>query len=385
MGPRSDAAAAERVLILTPTGRDGPMVRERLEAAGYSCEVCPDVERLVAGLPGAAVAIVAQEALNQAGADALLAALDAQEPWSDLPILLLTFALTKRAPHAHAAVALFERANVMLLQRPLRTQLLVSAVRSAVRARRRQHQMRELHRALERAVQLGDLFVGILGHDLRTPLTAIKMAAQLIYRTAQDERVLRPAERLLGATDRMTRMIDQLLDFARVRQGRGVRLQAVGVDIGEVTHQVLQELIDAHPEAKIETSSAGDLTGKWDPDRLAQVVSNLVGNALQHGTPGTPVKVEWDGTQRGSVQLRISNHGVIPPEALPTLFEPFKPRGSARRALDGLGLGLFIAREIVRAHGGDLTVRANGADLTVCEVSVPREARPVETAVLSPA
>lgn len=384
MTPRSDAAA-DRVLVLTPTGRDGPMVSERLEAAGYACEVCPDVASLLAGLAGASVAVVAQEALDKAGADALLAALDAQEPWSDVPILLLTFAPTRRAPHAHAAVALFERANVMLLQRPLRPQLLVGAVRSAVRARRRQHQMRDLHRALERAVQLSEMFVSILGHDLRTPLTAIKLSAQLIHRLAPDEQVRRPAGRLLSATDRMTRMIDQLLDFARVRQGRGIRLQAVATDVGEVTRQVLQELVDANPEARIEPSYAGNLAGTFDPDRLAQVVSNLAGNAVRHGTPGKPVTVESDGTEGGVVRLRVSNHGAIPSEAISALFEPFKHPAQTRSAEEGLGLGLYIAREIVRAHGGDIGVRVTQAGVTIFEASIPREARPVESAVLSPA
>lgn len=358
------------------------MARWRLQAAGLACEVCATVEEVLANLSNAGVAVIAQEALNQAGAEALLAALDAQEPWSDVPILLLTFALTKRAPHAHVAIALLGRANVVLLQRPLRVRLFVSAVRSAVRARLRQYQMRDLHRELARAVQLEDMFVGILGHDLRTPLGAIRISAELIARSSYDARASKPAGRILSSANRMTRMIEQLLDFARVRQGRGGRLQVSSANLGDVARQVLQELGGANPQTRLEVSFSGDLAGRWDPDRLGQIVSNLVGNAIQHGTAGHPITVELDGSQATIVRLCVSNLGSIPTEAMPTLFEPFKRPAPSRAAGRGLGLGLFIAREMVRAHGGDLAARV-ADETTTLEVTLPREAKPVETEALT--
>src|SRR5690606_17602219 len=202
------------------------MVEERLVAAGFSCQVCEDVGALLSAIKNSAgAALIAQEALSMGQAEALLAALEAQEPWSDIPILLLTLPLSKRLPHAHPTIGLLGHANVMLLQRPLPLHLFLNAVRSAVRARRRQYQMRDLHSELSRAVQLGDMFVSILGHDLRTPLGAIKMGAELIVAASEDAGSLLPARRILSSADRMVRMTEQLLDFAQVRQGGGIRLR----------------------------------------------------------------------------------------------------------------------------------------------------------------
>ncbi len=376
--------SSERVLVLTPIGRDAAMIEERLVTAGFGCEICPDVDALLASLRNdAGAAVIAQEALRPDHAEALLAALEAQEPWSDLSVLLLTLPLSKRDPHAHPAVGLLERANVMLLERPLPLHLFLSAVRSAVRARRRQYQMCDLYRELARAVELGDTFVSILGHDLRTPLGAIKMGAELVLQCAEDPVSLKSGDKILSSANRMTRMVDQLLDLAQVRKGRGLRLQPTASDLGDIVRQVSQELGDANPRARIDVSSTGRLSGRWDPDRLGQVVSNLVGNAVQHGTPESPITLELDGGRRDSVRLRVTNHGAIPDEAMPTLFEPFKPTAKRRSGDRGLGLGLFIAREVVRAHGGDVAVRAVDGTTTF-EVVLPRQARPIETDVLAP-
>ena len=368
--------AVERILLLTPTGRDAAMLRERIVADGMACEVSADLPALLAAIPaGAGVVVIAHEALPQSGAEALLAALDAQEPWSDIPVLLLAEPTPRQRPPA--VTRFFERANVTLLQRPLAIQLFLSSVRSAVRARRRQYEMRDLYREIERSVQLSDLFVSILGHDLRTPLSAIKLSAEVIVRLSLDARALRPAGRILTSADRMTRMIEQLLDLARLRQGRGIPLQLRDADLGDLARQVVQEIEDANPHASLQVRESGELAGTWDPDRLAQVVSNLVANAVQHGAADRPITVELDGTQAATVRLRVQNVGVVPPDALATLFEPFRRSEGAPTPASGsrgLGLGLFIAREIARAHGGDIAL-CSADDCTTFEVALPRQAR----------
>jgi two-component system sensor histidine kinase/response regulator len=371
--------APDRVLILTPTGQDAEMIRARLLGADLPCEVCSDMDALLAGIAsGAGAVMVAQEALSLYDAEALLAALEAQEPWSDIPMLILIEATSKKQPRIHPVVARFERTNVTLLERPLPIQLFLSAVRSAVRARRRQYEMRNLYRDLERAVQLSDLFVSILGHDLRTPLGAIRLSAETIVRLSAESRALRPAGRILRSADRMTRMIEQLLDYARVRQGHGIPLQPGPANLGEICRPVFQEIEDAHPQARLLVQEMGDLSGVWDSDRLAQVVSNLVSNAVQHGIPGGDVAVELDGRDATAVRLRVHNAGSIPADAVATLFEAFK-QAPAQQApgtrKPGLGLGLFIAREIARAHGGDLGVRSSEVDGTTFEVTLPRQAQ----------
>lgn len=381
---RASEAAAERVLILTPTGRDAKMICERLVADGLRCEVCADLQTLLASVSsGAGAAVIAHEALSPAGAVSLLATLEAQEPWSDLPVLLLSDPKARRRLRVIPAV--LEHANITILQRPLSIRLFLSSVRSAVRARRRQYQMRDLYRDLERAVQLSDMFVSILGHDLRTPLGAIKLSAETIVRLSPDARALRPAGRILTSAERMTRMIEQLLDFARVRQGSGIPLKLGRVHLGELCRHAIQELEDANPQASIQLEQVGDVSGVWDADRLAQVVSNLVGNAVEHGTKGKPITVALDGSESLAVRLSVSNFGAVAPEQLPTIFEAFKRAaapttpGSGRT---GLGLGLFIAREIARAHGGEMVVQAT-AELTSFEVTLPRQARLVDTAALT--
>ena len=349
------------------------MLRQRLLADGLSCEVCRDLPCLLAGLAGGAgAAVIAQEALAGAGVEALLSVLEGQEPWSDVPVLVLTDARSKRRPLV--AGPAFERANITLLQRPLSVRLFVSSVRSAVRARRRQYQMRQLHGELAEALQLSDLFVGILGHDLRTPLQAIKLSAEVIVRASPDAGALRPAGRILASAARMERMIEQILDFARVRHGRGIPLRPVPTELGKVCRPVIQEIEDGNPTLSVHLVESGDLAGVWDADRLGQVVSNLVGNAAQQGASGRPITVEIDGTAADSVRLRIRSFGAVAPGALPDLFEAFRrPPGSAdaSRTRAGLGLGLFIAREIARAHGGDIAARTDD-DTTTFEVLLPR-------------
>ncbi len=380
---RWNESAAERVLVLTPTGRDGKMICEQLEADGLPCEICADLESLLAGISsGAGAAVIADEALSPSGAASLLTALEAQEPWSDIPVLLLSAAKSRRQSRAHFVPGFFERANVTLLQRPLGIQFFLSSVRSALRARRRQYQMRDLYRELERSMQLSDMFVSILGHDLRTPINAIKLAAEIIVRLSPDTRALRPAGRILASADRITRMIEQLLDFARIRHGGGIPIHREGMHLGELCRGVMQELQDANPQASIHIQEVGNLSGVWDADRLAQMLSNLAGNAVQHGTKDKPVSVELDGTEASTVHVRVHNVGAILPEALPNLFEAFKRTagaGSSSSGRTGLGLGLFIAREIARAHGGEICVQSSD-DSTTFGVSLPREIRPANTA-----
>src|SRR4029078_3076452 len=144
---------------------------------------------------------------------------------------------------------------------------------------------------LTRTLQYNEMFAGILGHDLRNPLNAILAAAQLLERRTSVPALATPLERILTSDDRMARMIEQLLDFTRVRVGRGLELQCAAVALAEICAHTVEELRTANPAAQIEVHAHGDLRGHWDSDRIAQVVSNLVGNAIEHGEPGAPVGV----------------------------------------------------------------------------------------------
>jgi two-component system sensor histidine kinase/response regulator len=138
-------------------------------------------------------------------------------------------------------------------------------------------------------------------------------------------------------------------------------------------HRVAKEQEAAFPNRHVDVAQEGDVTGDWDIDRLGQVASNLIGNALQHGGDSQPVRVTLDGTDADRVVLSVRNRGVIPPEVLPHLFDPFRGGQRAGRA-EGLGLGLYIVQQIVHAHGGRVDVQSAPDTHTLFRVTVPRRA-----------
>ena len=234
---------------------------------------------------------------------------------------------------------------------------------------------------LEETVRSNELFAGVLAHDLRNPLSAIITAAQFVLMRhegegAQPGRDSKPLGRILASGQRMTRMIDQLLDFTRARTGGGIDVHPRPTNLAELANQALDELELGHPEWKIRRRVAGDPGGTWDPDRLLQVISNVVANAGQHGTPEPGISVELDGTDADRVVLAVHNQGSVPPALLPQLFDPFRSTRHLRGQSRGLGLGLFIVREIVRAHGGTVEVSSTEDAGTTFVIALPRHAPP---------
>ncbi|HEY6179960.1 MAG TPA: GAF domain-containing protein [Kofleriaceae bacterium] len=227
---------------------------------------------------------------------------------------------------------------------------------------------------IERTLHDSELFAGVLAHDLRNPLGAILTAAQLVLMRQEGEgdRNAKPLSRILSSGQRMGRMIDQLLDFTRARVGGGIELQARDVNLADVCNQAITELELVYSDRQIHCSIVGDQCGRWDADRLLQIVSNLLANACQHGRPGTDIAVRIDGQQPDAITLDVHNQGTIPQPLLSTLFDPFRGTRHRRDHSRGLGLGLFIVRELVRAHGGTVTVRSTEADGTIFSIRLPR-------------
>lgn len=221
--------------------------------------------------------------------------------------------------------------------------------------------------------EMFEMFAGILAHDLRGPLGAITTAAQLVrLRRPDDDRIEIPVARILSSSGRMAKMIDQLLDFTRIRLGGGLRLERSRVDLGEVLKTVVGEMESASPGWRVRVETQGDAGGHWDADRLAQVLSNLAGNAAQHGEREAPALVRLDGREPARVTVTFENRGAIPNDLLPNLFDPFRSTQRELRNVGGLGLGLFIAREIVWAHGGEVAVASSEEEGTRFTVVLPR-------------
>jgi signal transduction histidine kinase len=228
---------------------------------------------------------------------------------------------------------------------------------------------------LEQTVRFNEMFTGILGHDLRNPLSAIMTAAQVIVRRGDAEKVAKPVSRILTSGERMSRMIDQLLDFTRVRVGTGIPIFPRTLDLRPLLTQIIEELDDANPEWTIRhVDVGGDATGDWDGDRLSQVFSNLIANAIQHGVPEHGAWVRLDGGSPDVVRIEVHNMGEVDPELAHCLFEPMAGGDRRRYRSQGLGLGLYISHEILRAHGGSVEVESSAETGTTFRVTLPRRA-----------
>ena len=227
-----------------------------------------------------------------------------------------------------------------------------------------------LREQAERNVHFADIFAGMLGHDLRNPLGTITMGADYIVRSSGGERVVRAATRIATSADRMERMISQLLDFTRIRAAGGLQLLRDRIELAEVCERAKDEIEAANPQCTIALETSGNTDGMWDRDRLLQVFSNLLGNAVTHGTSGCHVTIEADGQDSSTVTAYVRNDGVVDPTMLPVIFDPFRG-GKKRHNAKGLGLGLYISRQIVIAHGGEIAITSGQSGTLVC-IKLPR-------------
>jgi signal transduction histidine kinase len=224
----------------------------------------------------------------------------------------------------------------------------------------------------EALLRAHEIVAGILAHDLKNPLAAVLMNARLL-RDAEGDRTRAIGRRILTSGERMARMIDQILEWTRLRAGAGwITLERADCDLGSITDEVVTELRARKGDASLVIETRGDLRGRWDADRLAQVVSNLVGNALDHASrPGVTISVQ--GGERAEVRFIVGNDGLVDDQLLPVIFEPFHGRAFGARAKGrGLGLGLYITRQIVIAHGGRVELEQGPGERVTFAVTLPR-------------
>jgi PAS domain S-box-containing protein len=238
---------------------------------------------------------------------------------------------------------------------------------------------KEAQGRLAEALEFRDKAIGMLGHDLRDPLNAIYGWTHLLLAQKDREDERGPLLRIARSVKRMAEMIGSLLDFAECRFRDGLEVRPAPADLSEVLRAVVEELAAAHPGRRIRLVTDGDARGTWDAGRLAQVASNLVGNALKHGAPEGVVQVRVRAENDG-VALEVENEGSsIPEEIIPDLFKPFQAhrsrlQNSASGRERSLGLGLFISQQIVRAHAGAIAVAARQEGGTIFRVHLPRAA-----------
>jgi signal transduction histidine kinase len=221
----------------------------------------------------------------------------------------------------------------------------------------------------QRTAQLREQFIAVLGHDLRNPLASIEAAIRMLLKTKLEDRATVLVGLARESVWRASGLIDNVLDFARGRLGGGLQLEMKAVDLAPMLNHVVEELRAAHPARTIDVAITLTREVGCDPSRIGQLVSNLLANALTHGAPGEPIRL-LAREIGGEIEIAVANAGAaIAPATMQRLFQPFE-RGVDAPSQQGLGLGLFIASEIAKAHGGEIVV-ASTADETSFALRMP--------------
>jgi signal transduction histidine kinase len=225
--------------------------------------------------------------------------------------------------------------------------------------------------------EIRDIFLAILGHDLRSPLAATSTAGSYLTRAgAFDDRVQQIGVRIKRSAATMTGMVNDLLGLAKTQLGDGIPIKRRECDLLEMCHWAIEDASAAHPRAIFDLRASGELMGLFDQARLQQLLTNLANNAAQYGAVGKPITIEIEGYET-QVLLKVQNQGaVIPDELLPKLFDSLvllPEQQDHSRPASSLGLGLFIAKQIAVAHGGTIDVVSNDNVGTVFTVEIPRQ------------
>lgn len=358
-----------RVLLLLPTVKDVDLTvafLQRMEITGYRCstlaEVCDELDRKAGAI------VVAEEAVDQEDSECLTHWLDRQPPWSDLPVIILA---RPGADSATANKSIVRFGNVTLLERPTRSALLVSTIRSALRGRERQYQIRDYLKerelneaALRDADRRKDEFLAILAHELRNPLAPIRNAIHILSLTEQrDPATIQVCEVIERQVKHMVRLVDDLLDVSRVTRSK-IELKKEPIEIAAVVRSAVEAsrpLIEACNHRLAISLPVEPLTIEGDFVRLTQVVTNLLNNAAKYTARGGQI---WLSAKKedGEVVITVRDSGEgISAEHLSHVFELFmQVEHHAARMHGGLGIGLTLVKSLVELHGGKVSAASEG-------------------------
>jgi len=400
---RDDVGVPERrpdesltVALLMPTGSDAAVAARVLETRRFRVKICPDMPTVCEQLSGDVGALViAEEALGTSATQMLLAVLEAQPPWSDVPVMVLTGEeeLSRSIPRALEELA--TRANVTLIERPVRLATMITMVRSALRARRRQYDVRDhleerkqllaseqaaRNQAEEAAARADEAnrakseFLAVMSHELRTPLNAIGGYVELMelgIRGPITEEQRLDLERIRKSEQHLLGLINGVLNYSRIEAG-AVRYSLSDVKVDEVLC-TCEALVAPQVRAKkLELRYAGcdrALVVKADAEKLQQIVLNLLTNAVKFTPSGGRIELDAEAADH-EVRIRVRDTGRgIPEDQLVHVFEPFVQVDSQlTRTQEGVGLGLAISRDLARGMGGDLTAESTpgvGSEFTL--------------------
>lgn len=330
----------------------------------------PDVELLKAVSGRQALELLLEQ-------DVALALIDVQMPEMDgfeLAELMRGANRTSQVPIIFVTAGMQEQGRVFrgydagavdFLFKPIEPRVLHNKVKVFVELYRQRQN-------LENTLRLNEELIAVVSHDLRNPLNLIMMSAALLKETAAQPQVQAASDKIERSAGRIVAIINDLLDLSRARLGGGIPVERTSCNLSELTRTTVDELVGADPGRAIQVEYRGDLRGHWDGSRLEQVLSNLVANALHHGEPGTAVTVTVDGRSPNEVVVSVHNAGVVPRSKMSVLFQPFLTGHAKEKSRDGLGLGLYIVKQIAIAHGGDVSVTSDESSGTTFHVRLPR-------------
>lgn len=360
----------ETIAILAATSRDAVLARNTFHEAGWDGHIVSAPGALGDTLRGHCGALLlAEEACSREVLEELSRFLDEQPAWSDLPILFLLPTPTTREKHDQTnggferVARWIPRGNISFLERPLRRATLIAAVEFALRARARQYVQRDLIEEKEREVARRDEFLAMLGHELRNPLAAIRYAVDLLDLLDQSDDTRSPREVIARQTRTLSRLVDDLLDVARVTRGK-ISLDLQPLDLNDTVHKTLSALEAAHKadEHHIEFSPASHpIHVQGDPVRLEQILSNLLYNAIKYTPRGGHIEINLS-TEGDNAVVSIKDDGIgMDSRLLPRVFELFSQSQQAiDRSRGGLGIGLTLVRGLVELHGGHVSADSPG-------------------------
>lgn len=384
--PDSQDSQDQRILILAPTGRDGELAARFLREESLRAEVCNRIEDLCREmLDGAGLVFLTGEALTPEAMQCLIEALAEQPAWSDIPVVVLTSGGGELPGNIDAISTLSEKANVTLIERPVRVMTLMSTIKSGLRARQHQYEVRDyiagerraketleeseqrLRGALaeaEAANRLKDEFLATVSHELRTPLTAVLGWSHLLRGGQLDERGATHALEIIERNARsQQQLIEDLLDVSRIIAGN-LRLDVHTVDPVLFIEDAIEAVRPAAEAKDIRLQKVMDTNVSFisgDPQRLQQVVWNLLSNAIKFTPRGGRVAVRLERVD-SQIEISVSDTGQgIRAEFLPYVFDRFRQAdGTTTRQYGGLGLGLAIVRQLIEMHGGTVEARSGG-------------------------
>ncbi|HVS31591.1 MAG TPA: HAMP domain-containing sensor histidine kinase [Thermoanaerobaculia bacterium] len=371
----ADRARAERILVVAPTGDDASLVTRMLREGGLEVAALDDLAALAAEIrSGAGVALITSEALADEGVAQVRQALDHQEPWSELPVLLLGHSVDSES--APAVELLGRSAHLVLLERPLGLATFMTAIDAALRSRRRQYEVkrlletlaeaaREIERAHEEANRAKDEFLATLGHELRSPMTAIRGWIRMLKMGELDAAEAADALSMIeSSTKVLAHIIEDVMDVSRIIAGK-VMIDPALIELGPVVANVVATFRPSAALQGVQLSSDicnEPLTVWADDSRLQQIGWNVVSNAIKFTPRGGSVHVSLERLDRSAV-IRVRDTGRgIPGELLPHVFERYRQAeaGGITQEYRGLGLGLAIVKHLVESHDGRIEAFSDG-------------------------